>query len=128
MLNSFKILIVEDNPDLRLDLRDFFDLAGYDVSIAADGREALDVLAKNPVELVISDYEMPNLSGHGLLKSLRDTEATALLPFILISGGNPPAITTDPLYRFLEKPVIIEHLLTTIEHLMALRGGYRVAE
>lgn len=121
MLNSVKLLIVEDNTDLRLDLRDFFDLVGYDVSIAADGSEALELLTENPVELIISDYDMPNMSGYDLLCSLREREPGSQTPFILISGGTPPIVVGDPLYRFLQKPVIIEHLMATIEQLMTLR-------
>jgi len=56
------------------------------VSTADDGADALNILAKAPVHLVISDYNMPNMDGLNLLNNLRAGEKTKGVGFILITG------------------------------------------
>lgn len=119
MLSARRVLVVEDNVDLRIDLRDLLSLEGYHVLTAADGREALACLAQNDVDIVVSDYEMPNMDGIALWKALRLIEKTATLPFILVSTEARPVITSDPGFRFLRKPIAISDLLSAIEQAAA---------
>jgi CheY-like chemotaxis protein len=112
-------MIVEDNANLRLDLSELLEMRGYRVWSASDGKEALAALADHPVEAVVSDYEMPNLNGHALLEALRSHPATATIPFILMSGGDPPPVNHLPGCRFMKKPFDIDDLIDVIELLLS---------
>ena len=80
-----RVLVVDDNPDLRNYIRGL--LAGaYDVSAVADGRAALESIAEQMPDIVVSDVMMPHLDGIGLVKALRTDPATSSLPVILLSA------------------------------------------
>jgi CheY-like chemotaxis protein len=68
---SIRILIVDDEDEPRRRLRSALDGAGHDVLESADGEEALRTLAREPIDLVITDVVMPDLDGLELLRTLR---------------------------------------------------------
>ena len=79
------VLIVDDNPDMRSYLARL--LAPYwNVRVAADGAEALDVVRTDAPDLVLSDVMMPNLDGFGLLNAMRADPATATIPVVFLSA------------------------------------------
>jgi CheY-like chemotaxis protein len=68
-----KILVVDDEPEIRQMVVDFLrDVEGYDVVSANDGPQALELLAKEPFDLVLSDINMPGMKGFDLLKIVRE--------------------------------------------------------
>ncbi|MES2857486.1 MAG: response regulator, partial [Bdellovibrionota bacterium] len=79
-----KILIVDDNAAMRMTLKAILSTENYNVIEAVNGREALEILENEAVDLVISDLQMPEVDGISLLKSLRVTQSG--LPFILVTG------------------------------------------
>ena len=68
---SAHLLIVDDEAEIREMLSRHFRLLGYEVDLAGNGREALEVLAVKRVEIVISDIMMPELDGVALLQEIR---------------------------------------------------------
>src|ERR1041384_6115318 len=81
-----KILIAEDNPtNLKL-LRSQLEAEGHSVLDAADGVEALDVLARTGVEAIISDILMPQMDGYRLCYEVRKDERWRHLPFIFYTS------------------------------------------
>ena len=80
----FKILIVEDNKNFRKLMTTYLKKSNYETLEAEDGKEALDVLDKNHVDLIITDVMMPNMDGYELSKQLR--EANYLLPILMITA------------------------------------------
>ena len=89
------------------------------IEIYRNGQEALDHLTKAPVHLVISDYNMPQLDGLGLLEALRKQEKTARIGFVLITGRSTPELIAQGrqlrMNNFLEKPVDAERMKSCIE-------------
>jgi signal transduction histidine kinase len=79
------VLVVDDNPDLRAYIATLL-APDYEVEVATDGAAALDAIAARVPDLVVSDVMMPRLDGVGMLRELRASEATALLPVILLSA------------------------------------------
>lgn len=79
-----RILIVDDEPSIRTVLRAHMKRAGYEVLLCADGAEAVEVLSREGVDLVVSDLKMPNLDGMGLLAHCRGHHPG--LPVILITA------------------------------------------
>ena len=80
----FRILVVEDDAELRGLFRRVLEKNGYEALEAADGQQALDVLDENYIDLIISDIMMPVLDGYELVRSLR--EADISIPVLMITA------------------------------------------
>lgn len=80
----FKILVVEDNKNLRKLMTTYLKNNSYETLEAEDGLEALDVIDKNHVDLIISDIMMPNMDGYELAKELR--EANYMVPILMVTA------------------------------------------
>ena len=88
---AYRILIADDESDIRSVLRLYMEDAGFEVVEAADGQEALDALAAQQIDLCLLDIMMPVLDGYHVLKRIRETSD---LPVIVISaqGQDPEKI------------------------------------
>ncbi len=82
---SKRILIVDDSPSVRQVQSFVLSGAGYEVIEATDGQDALAKLAGGPVNLVLTDLNMPNLDGLGLVRAMRAGAATRLVPIVMIT-------------------------------------------
>ena len=87
----YRILIADDEKDIRSVLSLYMEDAGFEVVEAADGQEALDAIAREPIDLCLLDIMMPVLDGYHVLKRIRETST---LPVIVISakGQDPEKI------------------------------------
>ncbi len=83
---SLKVLVAEDEEDLRTLLHYNLEAAGYAVSLARDGAEAELLLQETKPDLLILDWMMPELSGFELLRRLRRRQETERLPVIMLSA------------------------------------------
>ncbi|MBI5162831.1 MAG: response regulator [Magnetospirillum sp.] len=81
-----RIVVADDNQDMRAYVCRLLETAGYRVDAVADGQAALAACRDNPPDLMLSDVMMPELDGFGLLAKLRTEERTHLLPVILLSA------------------------------------------
>ena len=88
---AYRILIADDEKDIRSVLRLYMEDAGFEVVEAADGQEALDAIAAQRIDLCLLDIMMPVLDGYHVLKRIRETSD---LPVIVISakGQDPEKI------------------------------------
>ena len=80
----FRILVVEDDAELRGLFRRVLEKNGYEALEAADGQQALDVLDENYIDLIISDIMMPVMDGYELVRSLREAEIS--IPVLMITA------------------------------------------
>ena len=78
-----RILVVDDSPTTRAIMRNVFTAAGYSVVTATDGMDALERLRSHPVDVVVSDVEMPRLDGFDLTRQIKSKFG---LPVILVTG------------------------------------------
>jgi len=85
-----RLLVVDDSVTSRTLLRSILEAAGYDVAVAADGRQALDMATNRLFDLIVSDVDMPRLNGFELTAALRQTSTAQQLPVVLVTarGGN----------------------------------------
>jgi two-component system, sensor histidine kinase ChiS len=118
------VLLAEDDRALRRFLEVVLERAGYKVIPVADGLEAMKVALSMPIDIVVTDAMMPNLSGHEFCRFLRNSQTLSHLPVILLSAleqkeGNQNAEQVD---AFLSKPVSAEDLLDCIEKLLARKS------
>jgi CheY-like chemotaxis protein len=116
---SRRILVVEDDAHLRALLGDVLSDEGYDIALAGDGREALDLLATSRCDLVLSDVMMPRLDGRALARAMREDAALRPIPLVLISAGGAGIVAGVECAAFVPKPFAIEHLLQTVERVLS---------
>ncbi|MBL0740503.1 response regulator [Chryseolinea lacunae] len=81
-----KILLIEDNPDVRENTSEILTLAGYDVKTAPNGKVGVDLAQKEQPDLIVCDIMMPELDGYGVLHILSKKEETAGIPFIFLTA------------------------------------------
>jgi two-component system chemotaxis sensor kinase CheA len=81
-----RVLVVDDSLTTRMLERSILEAAGYDTMVAGDGAEALDLLAREAVDLVVSDVEMPRLDGFALTAAIRRDTRLQHLPVILVTS------------------------------------------
>lgn len=114
---SYKILVVEDDPELRTIYRQILERGGYTVFEAQNGVEALTQFDVVKPDLIILDMMMPTMSGEEVLGHLRDKPNGPHTPFIIITAY--PKFRESALnYRvdhFLTKPVRPQEILQAIE-------------
>lgn len=79
------IMTVDDSTSVRQMVSFTLKGAGYEVIEAVDGKDALSRLEKNPVSMVITDLNMPNLDGIGLIKQIRANAAYRFMPIIMLT-------------------------------------------
>ncbi len=83
-----QILVVDDQSTIRTILKSQLRGMGFSrIAEASDGESALDIMQKKAIDLVISDWNMPLMSGYELLKAVRADHSLAATPFILTSGA-----------------------------------------
>ena len=116
-----RVLLAEDDRALRRFLEVVLDRAGYKVIPAADGLEAMKLALSTPIDIVVTDAMMPNLSGYEFCRFLRNSQTLAHLPVILLSAlerkeNNQNSEKVD---AFLAKPVSAESLVACIEELLS---------
>ena len=81
-----KVLVVDDDPVIIKLLQVNFEMEGYDVLSAANGEEALAVIATDRPDIVVSDVMMPKMDGLALAAALKADDATRAIPVILLSA------------------------------------------
>jgi two-component system chemotaxis response regulator CheY len=84
----FRVLIADDSPAMRSVIRRVIQLSGFAVDgyvEAADGGEALNLLHSHPVDVILTDINMPNVNGEQFLLSLQQEDVLKALPVIVIS-------------------------------------------
>jgi type IV pilus assembly protein PilB len=81
-----RVLIADDDPQMRRLIRSVLAREGFEVEEAADGLDALERVEQGGIDLVVLDFEMPRLDGLGVLEELRAQVRTAALPVIMLTG------------------------------------------
>ncbi|MBT3365638.1 MAG: response regulator [Nitrospina sp.] len=124
MEKTLKILIVEDSDVMnKLALENLEVLGFKNATGVSNGVEAMAYLEENPVDLIISDWEMPKLNGLGLLKAIRKTPSLQEIPFILMSihdDFNQTSVAkNEGVTEYLCKPVTVETLSEAIEKIFS---------
>ena len=118
------VLIVEDDPDMSHYIAKNFQ-PHYQVLTAGNGCEALDVLSKHAVTLIVSDWMMPEMDGASLCRSVRSDARTSHIPFIMLTAKTDDASKTESMDcgadAFIEKPFSMQYLEACIRNMIAMR-------
>ncbi|GAB3167871.1 response regulator [Telluribacter humicola] len=85
-MNNKKILLIEDNPEMRDNTAEILELANFDVTTAENGKEGVKMAHQLQPDLIICDIMMPELDGYGVLHMLSKDDRTAGIPFIFLTA------------------------------------------
>jgi len=116
----FHILVADDDKNTRKLIGAVLEAEGYTVSMATDGQEALDILDRQHIDLIVLDIMMPRMDGYEFTRMLR--EARSNLPILMVSAKQLPEerhqgfiVGTDD---YITKPIDVEEMLLRIKALL----------
>ena len=121
-----RVMIAEDSRTQATRLRMVLEEAGYDVDVATDGAAALEALTGNgPFDLLITDVQMPEMSGFELCRLVKASDGMRDLPVMILTALRDPVDIVNGLSagadNFLTKPFAEADLLRRVQHLLATR-------
>jgi two-component system, chemotaxis family, chemotaxis protein CheY len=109
---SRTILVVDDSSTVRKFVSVSLSMQGFRVVTAEDGMDALEKLPKEPIDLIITDLNMPNMDGMELIRSLRESPTYKELPIIILTSLNESSLRSEGatlgVHSYLNKPFSLE--------------------
>lgn len=114
-----KLLLIDDDPNLILLVKDYLEFRGYNVDTAENGREALEVLDQNVPDMIICDIMMPEMDGYSLVKHIREEPVTNRIPVLFLSAKGQSQDRVKGLNEgadvYMVKPFEPEELVAQVE-------------
>ena len=127
--NKTKILIAEDSLTQATQIKHLLESHHYAVTVAQNGKQAMDLISKHKPSLVISDILMPEMNGYELCRKIKEDERTQDIPVILLTSLSDSEDVIEGLAcgadNFITKPYAEDYLLSHIEHIIANRKLYK---
>lgn len=120
-----KILVVEDEPNMQIGLRDNLEFESFDVTVAKDGQEGLDELLKNSFDLVLLDVMMPKMSGFDVCKAARKEGVKTPIIFLTAKGEEIDKVLGLELGAddYITKPFSIRELVARVKAVLRRTEG-----
>lgn len=132
---SFNLMIVDDSNAMRAVIRKIVSISGFKVDRcfeANNGREALEVLAKDWVDVIISDINMPDINGLELLNTLKRDDLFKDIPVIMVTTEGSKERMEEALARgakgFIKKPFLPEDLKRLLHEVIGVGEDGEYAE
>lgn len=119
-----RILVVDDEESIREFLEIMLKKEGYEITLAEDGKKAQEILAKKNFDMVISDLQMPNVTGLELLKHTKDTYPDMVFMMITAFGTTETAVEAMKMgaYDYITKPFKIDEVRINISNALKSKG------
>ena len=122
---AFKVLIVDDSSSMRAVIKKTIKVSGFNVGqflTAADGRDALEVLKEEWVDLVLTDINMPNMNGMELLEEMKEDEILKTIPVVMVTTEGSEKIMQKSMTLgangFIKKPFKPEDIRNALNSIM----------
>jgi len=119
-----KILVVEDEENIRKVIKKILEINEFEVLEACDGAEAMDIFYNEKIDLVILDWMIPKISGIEVLKMIREESS---LPILMLTAKSEEDDEVEGLEvganDYLKKPFSLKILITRVKKLLNLIGG-----
>ena len=120
------LLLVDDDPNLVLLVKDYLEHHGYDVTTAENGKEALEVLTSQIPDMIICDVMMPEMDGYALIEKVRQDARTSWVPVMFLSAKGQSQDKIKGLYTgadvYMVKPFEPEELVAQVESSLKQAG------
>lgn len=117
-----KILVVDDSAAIRQSVTFVLQQEGYDTVEASDGAEGLEMIKINPVDMVVSDVNMPNMDGITMVSKIRELSAFKFIPIIILTTESQNSKMDEGKAAgatgWIVKPFTSEKLLAVVKKLL----------
>lgn len=115
-----KILVVEDEPNMQIGLKDNLEFEQFDVTIAKDGQEGLDIILSSSFDLIILDVMMPKMSGFDVCKAARKNGISTPIIFLTAKGEEIDKVLGLELGAddYITKPFSIRELVARVKAIL----------
>lgn len=114
-----RLLLIDDDPNLILLVKDYLEFRGYEVITAENGREALEVLEHDIPDMIICDVMMPEMDGYALVEHVREDPRTNWIPVLFLSAKGQSQDKVKGLNKgadvYMVKPFEPEELVAQVE-------------
>ena len=127
---AYNILIVDDSPAMRMVVRRVLDLSGIELGKcleAGNGQEALDVLRRECVDLVLTDINMPTMDGEELVRRVEADDSLRSIPVVVVStdrtDGRMRQMLALGAKGYVTKPFLPETLRAELDKILGVRRG-----
>jgi DNA-binding NarL/FixJ family response regulator len=128
--NHRRLLLIDDDPNLILLVKDYLEFRGYEVVTAENGREALEVLEQDTPDMIICDVMMPEMDGYSLVRHVREDPRTSWIPVLFLSAKGQSQDRVKGLNTgadvYMVKPFEPEELVAQVES--SLKQAARMSE
>jgi DNA-binding NarL/FixJ family response regulator len=122
-----RLLLIDDDPNLILLVKDYLEFRGYEVITSENGREALEVLEQDIPDMIICDVMMPEMDGYQFVNQVRQDERTSWIPILFLSAKGQSQDKIKGLNIgadvYMVKPFEPEELVAQVE--ASLKQAYR---
>ena len=122
-----RLLLIDDDPNLILLVKDYLEFRGYEVITAENGREALEVLDRGIPDMIICDIMMPEMDGYAFVEQVRREERTSWIPILFLSAKQQTGDKIKGLDSgadvYMVKPFEAEELVAQVE--ASLKQAFR---
>lgn len=132
-----KLLLVDDDPNLILLVKDFLEFKGYQVVTAENGREALEMVDRELPDVIICDVMMPEMDGYTFVRHIRENSRTQHIDFVFLSAKGQSQDRVQGLKRgadvYMVKPFEPEELVAQVDSFIdrkqrGEKSGLRLSE
>jgi two-component system, OmpR family, response regulator MtrA len=116
-----RILVVDDDDAIRQLLTDALEIEGYDVTAAADGRAAVQLVAVSRPDFVVLDVMMPHLDGYSVLREIRAQPGDPVPVLMLTAAADPDSATrawSDGVDYYMAKPFLADEVINVVNSVL----------
>ncbi len=121
---KYCVLVVDDEESLRIMLQGELAEQGYNVLLAEDGKQALDIVYKNNVDAIVLDVMMPELNGYKVCEQLKTNRAYNLIPIIMLTAKTTPEDRITGVIagadKYITKPYLMKEVIDALYELISL--------
>ena len=128
MSKGSRILVAEDEPTLAFAIQLSLRRAGFEVAVAEDGCEAWDMLRKEAFDLLMTDHQMPKMTGFELCLRVWQDPQLAQLPIIILTGkevdfGSEQRPERPDCFQIIPKPFSPRNVVAAVKHLLQVSAA-----
>lgn len=124
--DSKRLLLIDDDPNLILLVKDYLEFRGYEVVTAENGRDAIDILTRQQPDMIICDVMMPEMDGYSFVESIRQDNRTNWIPVMFLSAKGQSQDRVKGLTKgadvYMIKPFEPEELVAQVESSLKQAG------